>query len=64
MIPDVLGYTLNEAKTLLDLNGIDYLTEVYNSPKLKEFEDIYLSSRIVKIVHLEEKKVKLILCNF
>ena len=64
MIPDILGYTYKQAQSILKSSGIDYLVDIYKSPKSNDNQDISDTSIVTQVVLGDNNKIKLVLCNF
>lgn len=62
-ITDIIGFTLKDAKNILESNGIkDYCIKVTSSPRLKcdDYDDNY---RVVSIRKDSVKEFEIIICK-
>lgn len=63
-IPDVLGFTLEEASALLTKAGF-YVSEIQiaSSPRSKKDNGYDGNSRVIRVEVPDDQHVKLLLCN-
>ena len=63
MLPDLIGYKLDDATAILKAEGFnDIVVHLTKSPR-EEDKQSSSESRVVRLTILEDKKVDLILCN-
>ncbi|MGI6778291.1 MAG: hypothetical protein ACOX7R_09855 [Acetivibrionales bacterium] len=62
-IPDVTGFTLGEAKELIENAGMEIISISLTAPPRCRINGVDDACRVVRIRECEEGKIELIVCN-
>jgi len=62
-VPDVVGYTLGEAKVLLEREGVLVDAVSITSPPRCRHLDYNDDFRVIRLKVIDDKKVQLLVCN-
>lgn len=63
LIPDVVGFTLGEAKKLLDLSGIDVCSIKVTSPPREKDTCFDANFRVIRLEVITDNKVEVLVCK-
>lgn len=62
-IPDVAGYTLGDARVLLENAGVEILEIEITSPPKHKLDAYEENFRVIRVQKLDNKSVNLLICK-